>query len=241
MRERIEKNLKERVLLGYLRAAHGIGGLVRIESFAEPPENIAKYDKLRCDALGVEFVELSNVRRYKGARGIIAKILGCDNRQQAEALRGAELYIMQKELPPLEENYFYHQSLIGLPVLNESGKLLGKVATLQNFGAGELLEIRVKAEIVENSKENNKENISDLEKKSTKYRRQEERVFIPFSREVVSHISENSIEVCGMYAELLVKSMAKISIKNLAKNMTEKQAQTTKASITPRENEHKGS
>ena len=219
-----ERVLEERVLLGYLRAAHGIHGLVKIESFAEPPENIAKYDKLRCDELGEGFVELRELRRYKNAKGVIAKILGCENRQQAEALRGAKLYIMQKDLPPLAEDYFYHQSLIGLPVLNANGKLLGEVATLQNFGAGELLEVRMKGSAEENGRENNKENVSDREK-SSKYSRKEECVFIPFSRDVVSRISESAVEVCGTYAEILAKNLEESLAKNLAKNLVEKQAQ----------------
>ena len=222
---------EERVLLGYLRAAHGIRGLVKIESFAEPPENIAKYDKLRCDELGAGFVELCELRRYKDAKGVIAKILGCENRQQAEALRGAKLYIMQEDLPPLAEDYFYHQSLIGLPVLNASGKLLGEVATLQNFGAGELLEVRMKCNAEENNKKNNKENISAREK-SSKYSRKEERVFIPFSRDVVSRISESAVEVCGIYAEILAKSLEESLVKSLeeslAENLVEKQAQGAK-------------
>ncbi len=226
MRERAEEKLdeahekkpEERVLLGHVRAAHGTGGLVKIESFTEPPENIAKYEKLRCDELGEGFVQLANLRQYKGAKGILAKILGCENRQQAETLRGAKLYIMKKDLPPLQEDCFYHQSLIGLPVRNESGKMLGKVATLQNFGAGELLEVQVKNITEENSQENNEENASDR-KKNSKYNRKNERVFIPFSRDVVSRISESFVEVCGGYAE------------KLATILVEKQAQSAKTSL----------
>lgn len=161
---------------------------MKIESFAEPPESIAQYEKLRCDELGQGFVKLKNVRPYKNARRLLASILGCENREQAVALQGAELYVLQQDLQPLEENLFYHRTLIGLPVLDKNGEVLGEVIAIHNFGAGDLLDVQPKNKQLEKPKE---------------------RVFIPFTHESVPKVSANAIEVCGIYADNLANLLAK--------------------------------
>ena len=65
------------------------------------------------------------------------------DRTQAEALRGTELYVARGQLPEPEENEFYHADLVGLQAVDEGGQLVGTVVAIQNFGADDLIEIRV--------------------------------------------------------------------------------------------------
>ena len=88
-------------------------------------------------------LSIASARPSKG--GIVARVKGCDDRNAAEALRGLKLYIPRDSLPEPEEDEFYLADLIGLTVETAAGELLGTVKTVQDFGAGDLLEIQPKA------------------------------------------------------------------------------------------------
>ncbi|MEM7777256.1 MAG: ribosome maturation factor RimM [Pseudomonadota bacterium] len=128
----------DRVLLGRISTAHGIRGEVIVKSYCDVPEDIASYGALT-DGAGTRSFDLT----VRGAtkRGLIARIGGIDDRNAAEQLRGTKLYIERSHLPPPEEDEFYHNDLLGLTVLDRSGDVLGKVVAVQNFGAGDLIEV----------------------------------------------------------------------------------------------------
>jgi 16S rRNA processing protein RimM len=92
---------------------------------------------------GSPAVAILSARPVKG--GIVARLKGVDDRNAAEALRGLKLYIPRDALPEPEEDEFYLADLIGLSVETADGQVLGKVKTVQDFGAGDLLEIQPKA------------------------------------------------------------------------------------------------
>ncbi|MDH4983445.1 ribosome maturation factor RimM [Hyphomicrobium sp. D-2] len=130
-----------RVLLGRIVAAHGIRGEVVVETFTANPEDIAAYGPLQ-SADGARTFELKVVRRSpKG--GVVARVAGVADRNGAEALRKTELYALRSDLPEAEAGEYYHTDLIGLRVEDASGAALGKVVSVQNYGAGDLLEIRL--------------------------------------------------------------------------------------------------
>ncbi|MGB3718955.1 MAG: 16S rRNA processing protein RimM [Proteobacteria bacterium] len=128
-----------RILLGRIRAAHGIRGHVLIRTFTEAPENIAAYGPLE-DQTGERQFEVSVVRVTP--KGVVARVAGVNDRNAAEALRGTELYVRRDRLPPTEEEEFYHSDLIGLRAFLLDGSLFGEVIAIHNFGAGDILEIR---------------------------------------------------------------------------------------------------
>jgi 16S rRNA processing protein RimM len=66
---------------------------------------------------------------------------GIDDRSAAEALRGSLIEVDRSALPPLEEGEYYHADLIGLAAVDRDGKAIGTVAAIENYGAGDLLEI----------------------------------------------------------------------------------------------------
>lgn len=129
----------KRICLGAISGAQGIRGEVIIRSYTEDPEHIGNYGPLS-DGEGGRSFEIKVLRRSK--KGVIARIKGVENRNDAEALKGTELYVDGSLLPEPEADEFYHLDLIGLAAIGADGTHLGEVVSVQNFGAGDLLEIR---------------------------------------------------------------------------------------------------
>lgn len=127
------------VLLGCISAAQGLRGEVRIATFTEAPENIAAYGPLTSGD-GRTF-NITALRPHKGAH-VVAQIEGVTDRTAAEALRGLELFVSRDCLPPAEEGEWYVSDLVGLPTFAPDGGPRGEIIAVQNFGAGDLLEIR---------------------------------------------------------------------------------------------------
>ena len=129
-----------RVLLGRIADAHGIRGEVLIHAYTEPPENIAAYGPLT-DASGTRAfaIECPHVT----AKGVLARISGVRDRSAAQALKGVNLYVVRARLPPALEGEFYYADLIGLTAVDRQGKRIGEVVAVQNYGAGDLLEVRL--------------------------------------------------------------------------------------------------
>ncbi|HVJ01504.1 MAG TPA: ribosome maturation factor RimM [Sphingomonas sp.] len=111
--------------------AHGIAGEVRLKVFAE---DLATYKSFNAGAL-----TLKSLRT--GPNGAIARFAQVIDRNAAEALRGTELTVPRSALPPLGEGEYYHVDLIGLPAVSTAGDALGQVVAVDNFGAGDVLEI----------------------------------------------------------------------------------------------------
>jgi 16S rRNA processing protein RimM len=129
----------KRILLGRIAAAHGIHGEVLVRTFTERPEDIAAYGALD-DGTGRTF-QLRVVRVTP--RGVIARIAGIADRNGAEALKGASLYVGRERLPQPEDGVFYHADLIGLAAVDLEGRPVGEVVGVYNHGAGDLLELRL--------------------------------------------------------------------------------------------------
>ncbi|MFT3732657.1 MAG: ribosome maturation factor RimM [Hyphomicrobium sp.] len=128
-----------RILVGEIGSAHGIRGDVLIRSFTETPDAIAAYGPLT-DLNGSKSFSLRVVRVTD--KGIVARIDGIPDRTAAERLRGTKLYIDRAKLPATSEKEFYHADLIGLRAIAPDGSVLGKIIAVQNFGAGDLLELK---------------------------------------------------------------------------------------------------
>jgi len=128
-----------RLALGHIAGAHGIRGEVLITSYTETPDGIADYGPLQDEAGGRRF-DITVVRVTP--KGVIARIAGIADRTAAEALKGTRLYIERAELPEPEPDTYYHADLIGLRADLADGTPLGKIISVQNYGAGDLLEIR---------------------------------------------------------------------------------------------------
>ena len=124
------------VTLAAVAGAHGLGGEVRLKLFAEGIDSLKRHKTLQA---GERRLTLKSIK--PGSIGAIARFAEIDDRAAAEALRGTLLTVPRSALPPLEEGEYYHADVIGLPCAAPDGAALGTVVSVENFGAGDLIEI----------------------------------------------------------------------------------------------------
>lgn len=124
------------VTLAAVIGAHGVTGEVRLKLFGEGPDSLKRYRI--CD-VGGRALTLKSVR--PGPNGAVARFAEVTDRNAAEALRGVELTVPRSALPPLDPGEYYHVDLIGLPCVSDSVEAVGTVVAVENFGAGDILEI----------------------------------------------------------------------------------------------------
>ena len=128
----------KRVALAAVAGAHGVKGELRLKLFSDSIESLARHSRFY---VGGRELALKDVK--DGGKTAIARFEGISDRTAAEALRGQLVEIDRDKLPPLEEGEYYHADLIGLTCVDGSGTPLGTVAAIENFGAGDLLEVEL--------------------------------------------------------------------------------------------------
>lgn len=124
--------------VGRVAGAFGVRGEVRISAFTEEPLALARFGALRRQD-GSPALTITTAREAKG--GLICRCDGVETKEQADALRGLRLFIARDALPEPDEDEFYLADLIGLAVVDPAGAPVGKVKSVQDFGAGDILEI----------------------------------------------------------------------------------------------------
>ncbi len=128
------------ICVGAVMGAFGVRGEIRLKSFCADPSAIETYSPLVAES--GESYEVKLVRSVKGGFG--ARLTGVPDKEAADALRGTKLYARREDLPTLPDDEYYHSDLVGLEVLDTGGARLGKVISVQDFGAGDILEIASK-------------------------------------------------------------------------------------------------
>jgi 16S rRNA processing protein RimM len=129
-----------RILLGRIAAPHGIRGDVVVESYAGEPHSIAAYGPLESED-GTRQIEIRVVRVTP--KGVIAHVAGVDDRTSAESLKGLSLYVERARLPAAAEGEYYRADLVGLAAEDRDGRKVGTVIAVENYGAGDILELRL--------------------------------------------------------------------------------------------------
>lgn len=124
------------VTLAAIAGAHGVTGEVRLKLFGEGVESLKRFRAFNDSSLTVSKL------RDDGKGGAIARFAEVTDRNAAEALRGTVLTVPRSALPPLEEGEYYHADLIGLAAVSTEGVDLGEVIAVENFGAGDVIEIK---------------------------------------------------------------------------------------------------
>ena len=130
--------MQKDVLLAAIIGAQGLKGEVKAKVFTETPGALTRYGALH-DAKARMF-EITAFRPTKPGEAVIA-FRGVATREAAEALKGTELFIARAALPPAKEDEFYHADLIGMEAQDSEGRVLGTVAAIHNYGAGDVIEI----------------------------------------------------------------------------------------------------
>ncbi|WP_194955419.1 ribosome maturation factor RimM [Sphingopyxis solisilvae] len=124
------------VTLAAIAGAHGVRGEVRLKLFGEGAEALRAFSVF--DA-GNRRLTLKSVRPAN--QGAVATFAEITDRSAAEALRGTLLTVPRSALPPLAGGEYYYHDLIGLPCVSTDGLAVGEVVAIDNFGAGDILEI----------------------------------------------------------------------------------------------------
>ena len=126
------------ILVGQIGGAFGVKGEVRITAFTADPMALMTYQPL-LKADGTPALTLLSARPDKA--GVVARVKEIATKEQADALRGLKLYVPRDRFPEPEEDEFYLADLIGLEARGVDGGVLGRVKSVQNFGADDMLEI----------------------------------------------------------------------------------------------------
>jgi 16S rRNA processing protein RimM len=130
--------LQNPVLMAVIGAAHGIKGELRVKTFTGDPLALDGYSPLFAkDGRRFDILDI----RPQGTV-VVARFKGISDRNAAEVLTGTELFIERAALSAdLDEEEFYHADLVGMSIVDEHGTEIGKVGAVQNFGAGDILEL----------------------------------------------------------------------------------------------------
>ena len=123
------------VTLAAVSGAHGVTGEVRLKLFGEGLAGLSAHKRFNDGALTLKKL------RDDGKGGAIARFAEVADRTAAEKLRGTALSVPRSALPPLEEGEYYHADLIGLAAVSDTDEPLGTVVAIEDFGAGEVIEI----------------------------------------------------------------------------------------------------
>src|SRR4051812_48886874 len=129
---------ERRIALAAVAGAHGVKGEVRLKLFSDSADSLAMHETLY---VGGAERRLLAVR--DSGKTAVARFEGVADRSAAEALRGSLVEVDRAALPPLEEGEYYHADIVGLPCVDREGKAAGTVAAVENYGAGDLLEIEL--------------------------------------------------------------------------------------------------
>ncbi len=131
-------NTNEKILVGKIVAPQGLRGEFRVQTFSDSPKDFQHFRVLsdRFTPEQFHFVRLLNPQ----SNVIIAKIDTVSNRNDAENLRGTELFILRSDLPALKSDEFYQCDLIGFSVIRNNLNI-GKIVGFQNFGGGDIIEL----------------------------------------------------------------------------------------------------
>lgn len=130
----------KRILLGRILRAHGIKGELVLATYTGAPAAIGDYGPLS-DESGNRTYVITIVRVTP--KGVIARVTGVPDRTAAEQLKGIDLYVDRARLPDPEDGAYYHEDLVGLAAVATDGAVIGEIVSVQNFGAGNLVEIRL--------------------------------------------------------------------------------------------------
>ena len=131
--------------MGRIAAPFGIKGWVKVQPYSEDPGTLMDFESWRVGR-GEQQAHYSVEEIQDHGNALVAKLAGIDDRDAAYALRGQEISVAKSDLPPAGENEFYWSDLIGLKAVNREGIELGRVDSLLETGAQDVLVVNGKRE-----------------------------------------------------------------------------------------------
>lgn len=131
---------EERICVGVISGSYGVSGELRVKSFCAQPDDIETYNPLTTED-GTRSFAIALIRPMKN--GFVARIAEVATKEQADALKATKLFARRDQLPNLPDDEYYYSDLTGLSVFDTGGAELGQVKSVQNHGAGDLLEVQL--------------------------------------------------------------------------------------------------
>ena len=125
-----------RIALAAVAGAHGVKGELRLKLFSDSIDSLSRHQMLHVGGAQRRLLAIRD-----SGKMAIARFEGVDDRSAAEALRGSLVEVDRSALPPLDEGEYYHADLSGREAFDRDGNRVGSVAAVENYGAGDLLEI----------------------------------------------------------------------------------------------------
>lgn len=135
------KSSDEYVTVGKIGAPFGIKGWVKVHSFTDGLKSIFEYHPWYLeDTHGWQAIKVTDGREH--GKALIVKLIGYDTPEQVRALTGKLIGIKRSQLPPLKKDEYYWSDLEGLNVIDQHGKVLGKIIYLLETGSNDVMVIK---------------------------------------------------------------------------------------------------
>lgn len=134
------------IVIGKIGAVYGIKGWLKIHSYTEFGASILDYSPWLLSKNGENFHEIRVEEGKTHGKGLIAKLEGLENPEEARLYTGCQIYILRSQLPDLEDDEYYWSDLEGLNVIDQHGKNLGQVSYLIETGANDVLVVKGEVE-----------------------------------------------------------------------------------------------
>ena len=147
------------ICIAKITKPHGIKGQAKLMSYAQIPKDIFTYPCLYDEQMNQYIIKL--VAQHDNL--FVVSFNQNTSRNLVEELAGTKLYVTKEMLKPAAENEYYNNDLEGLEVLDSDGKLCGHILEIHNFGAGDIIEMKI------------------LDKKDS--------VFLPFNEEYIKEVN----------------------------------------------------
>jgi len=135
------------VILGKISGVFGVKGQVKVFSYTEPRENILDYNPWMLDQQGSWQAREIESGQLHG-KGIVARLRGCEDRDQAQALVGHEIAVPREQLPATAADEYYWADLQGLTVITQQGVILGRISHLFETGSNDVMVVKGDREIL---------------------------------------------------------------------------------------------
>lgn len=135
----------EKIIVGKITGVYGVKGWVKVYSYTEPRDSIVDYNPWYLKQAPSESGAWREVRVEQGrtqAKTVVARLEGCDDRDEAMLLAGSVIAIAPEQLEALSENEYYWRDLIGCRVINQQDIELGVVQSLMETGANDVLVVK---------------------------------------------------------------------------------------------------
>jgi 16S rRNA processing protein RimM len=130
--------MTSRITLAAIAGPHGVRGELRLKLFADSIAALSAHDIVLVNGAPRRLLHVGGT-----AKSPTARLEGVGDRSAAESLRGTLIEVERDALPPLDDGEYYHSDLLGLPCFDQDGSAIGTVSAVENFGAGDLLEVEL--------------------------------------------------------------------------------------------------